>query len=342
MSSAFRKAMLFVASVFLALLVTGFGFSAYQATAFEKSNPNRGERLDVGGYRMNSVYVPRPNTADLPTLVFIHGASANLRDQMTAFRSRLEGRADMLFLDRPGFGFSDRGGPQNAYPDGQADAIAALMRRRSISKAIIVSHSFGGAIAASFALNHKDMVAGLLFLSPATHPWPGGIEWYYDAAKAPVFGWLFSSLVAPPVGMALIDKATKTVFEPNARPDDYVEQTAAYLALRPRSFRNNAIDVANLLDYVKRMSPRYREIKAPAVIITGDADRVVYPEIHSAQLHEDIAGSTLLRIHNLGHKPDYAATDVAIAALETLAGKTRDLEGVVRRAEARIAGDRAQ
>lgn len=329
--------MLLIASMFLAVLVTGFGFSSYQAAAFEKNNPNRGERIDVGGYRMNSVYIPRPKSADLPTLVFIHGASANLQDQMTAFRDKLEGRADMLFVDRPGLGFSDRGGPENAYPDGQADAIAALMKKRGIRRAIIVSHSFGGAIAAGFALNHKDMVAGLLFLSPATHPWPGGIEWYYDAAKVPVFGWLFSTLVAPPVGMALIDKATKVVFEPNPRPDDYVERTAAYLALRPRAFRNNAIDVANLLDYVKRVSPRYKEIKAPTVIITGDADRVVLPEIHSRQLHADIDGSTLLRIHNLGHKPDYIVTDLAIAAIERLAGKKRDLEKLAAQAEARIA-----
>ncbi|OBZ95498.1 esterase [Pararhizobium polonicum] len=328
--------MLFIASLCLAALVVGFGFSAYQAAAFEKDNLNTGELIDVGGYRMNSVYIPRPKTADLPTLVFIHGASANLRDPMVAFRDKLEERAGMLFLDRPGLGFSERGGPQNAYPDGQADAIAALMRKRGINKAIIVSHSFGGAIAASFALNHKDMVAGLLFLSPATHPWPGGIEWYYDAAKIPVIGWLFSTLVVPPVGLASIDRATRQVFAPNPRPDGYIEETAAYLALRPRAFRNNAIDIANLLEYVKRVSPRYKEIKAPTVIITGDTDRVVLPEIHSRQLHEDIAGSTLLRIHNLGHKPDYIVTDLAIAAIETLAGKKRDLNKLAAEAEAKI------
>ncbi|MBP1859049.1 alpha/beta fold hydrolase [Rhizobium herbae] len=329
--------MLFIASLCLAVLVTGFGFSSYKAAAFEKDNPNTGELIDVGGYRMNSVYVPRPKSADLPTLVFIHGASANLRDPMVAFRDKLEGRADMLFLDRPGLGFSERGGPQNAYPDGQADAIAALMKKRGIKKAIIISHSFGGAIAATFALNHKDMVAGLLFLSPATHPWPGGIEWYYDVTRTPVLGWLFATLIAPPAGLAAIDKATKAVFAPNPRPDGYIEETAAYLAIRPRAFRNNAIDIANLLEYVKRVSPRYREIKAPTAIITGDADRVVLPEIHSRQLHEDITGSTLLRIHNLGHKPDYIVTDLAIAAIETLAGKKRDLTRLAGQAEAGIA-----
>ena len=336
MRPATRNAMLFLASFCLLALAAAFAFSAYQAAAFERNNPNRGERIDIGGYRMNSVYMPRSEGADLPAIVFIHGASANLLDPMVAFGDKLEGRADLLFLDRPGLGFSDRGGPQNAYPDGQADAIAALMRKRGIDRAIIVSHSFGGAIAASFALNYKEMVAGLLFLSPATHPWPGGIEWYYDAARLPVLGWLFSTLVAPPVGLAAINKATQVVFAPNPRPDDYIERTSAYLALRPHAFRNNAVDIANLLDYVKRVSPRYREIKAPTVIITGDADRIVFPEIHSRQLHADIAGSKLLRVHNLGHKPDYIVTDLAIAAIESLAGKSRDLDGLARQAEAQI------
>jgi len=336
MRPAIRKAMLLLASFCLLTLAAAFAFSAYQAAAFERDNPNWGERIDIGGYRMNSIYVPRAEGADLPALVFIHGASANLLDPMVAFRDKLEGRSDLLFLDRPGFGYSDRGGPQNAYPDGQADAITALMRKRGIDRAIIVSHSFGGAIAASFALNHKEMVAGLLFLSPATHPWPGGIEWYYDAAGMPVLGWLFSTLVAPPAGLAAIDTASRVVFAPNPRPDDYIERTSAYLALRPRSFRNNAVDIANLLDYVKRVSPRYREIKAPTVIITGDADRIVFPEIHSRQLHADIAGSRLLRVHNLGHKPDYIVTDLAIAAIESLAGKKRDLDHLARQAEAEI------
>jgi pimeloyl-ACP methyl ester carboxylesterase len=322
-----------------ALALAGFLFSAWQTQSLERRYGNVGERIDIGGMRMNSVLVPASGEADLPPIVFIHGASGNLRDPMHAFRPALEGRADLLFLDRPGHGYSDRGGPENARPDGQARAIARLMEARGMERAIIVGHSFGGAIAASFALEHPEKTAGLLFLAPATHPWPGDVDWYYDIAKLPVVGWLFSHIVAMPAGLTRIESGSLSVFDPNPRPLDYVDATGPALVLRPATFRNNAIDVASLLDYVRRVQPRYREIRTPTVIVTGDSDGIVYEEIHSRGLARDIAGSELVWIRNLGHKPDYIVTDLAIEAIEKIAGRDRDLQESARRAEARLAKD---
>jgi len=297
------------------------------------------ERIDVGGYKLNSVFIPASGKTAVPPIVFIHGASANLYDPMLSFREKLEGGADLLFVDRPGHGHSDRGGPQNAFPGGQADAIAALMKKRGIGRAIIVSHSFGGAVAAAFALNHPDMVAGLVFLSPAVYPWPGGIAWYYDAATAPVTGPLFSALVVPPVGLAMVNGATNGVFAPNKRPPGYISKARTLLALRPAEFYNNATDVANLLEWTKKASLRYRHIKAPTIIITGDTDSVVSPTIHSAHLAKDVKGARLIVVHNLGHKSDYVARDLAVAAIETLGGKRRDLRKITLAIEAHIAAD---
>lgn len=327
------------------VIVAAFGaailFSQWEARRLTASAPDPGERIDVGGFRMNSVLVPAGPAADLPPIVFIHGASGNMLDQMVPFRPLLEGRAEMLFVDRPGHGFSERGGPENAWPDGQADAIARLMEKRGIRKAIIVGHSFAGAVVASFALRHPDMVQGLVFLSPATHPWPGGITWYYTVASTPVVGWLFANAIATPVGLMLLDQISDAVFAPNHPPADYVAKTAPQLVLRPDTFRNNATDIANLLDYVTRVSPRYPEIKAPTVIITGDSDDVVLADIHSRGLARDIKGSELVWIAHLGHKPDYMATDVAVAAIEKVAGRDRDLQMLARRAGARLADETA-
>lgn len=313
--------------------------AVFAGTAASRAGDAQPVRIDVGGFKLNSVLIEPGRAADLPPIVFLHGASTSLYDPMFSFRRLLQGRAKLLFVDRPGHGQSDFGGRENILPDGQADAIARLMHARGIRKAIIVGHSFGGAIAAALAVRHPEMVAGLVFLSPAVYPWKGGVAWYYNAASVPVTGNLFSTLIVPPMGLLAIDQATKSVFEPNNRPSDYLRETRAMQALRPRTFRRNAQEIAALSDWAKKASPAYRRISTPTVIISGDADEVVSPEVHAKQLARNIKGARLIMIHNLGHKSDYVASDLAIAAIEHVAGKKTNLSTVAKIVEKRIAGD---
>ena len=296
-------------------------------------------RIDVGGFLLNSVLIEPGRHGDLPPIVLIHGASASLYDPMFSFRPALQGRAKLLFVDRPGHGASDTGSEENILPDAQADAIATLMKKRGISRAIIVSHSFGGAIAAALAVRHPAMVSGLVFLSPAVYPWKGGVAWYYDAASAPVTGVVFSTIVVPPIGLLAIDGATRGVFSPNRRPDNYIEKTRAFQALRPRVFRHNAKEVAALSDWARTGSKSYRKIRAPTVIITGDADEVVSPAVHARHLARDIPGARLITVHNLGHKSDYVARNLAVAAIEKVAGELTDLKAAAKAVEREIASD---
>lgn len=331
-----------LAIILLALLLALFLlliFSWIMARRITRRFPPQGNLVDVGGYRMHAVHVSRSDTADLPPLVFIHGASGNCLDQMTPFLAPLSGRAEILFVDRPGHGHSERGGPENDTPDGQARAIAALMDHYGIERAIICGHSFGGAIAASFALEAPQKTAGLLFLSPATHPWPGGVDWYYTLTAMPVLGWLFSRTLAVPAGLMRMQGAIRAVFHPNPQPSDYHERTAPALVLRPATFRNNAKDVAGLLDYVTTAARSYPSISAPTIVITGDSDDIVLADIHSVGLVRDIANAELVTIRDLGHKPDYIATDIAIAAIEKIAGRPHDLQHMARTFVAPLAAE---
>ncbi|ODT07074.1 MAG: esterase [Mesorhizobium sp. SCN 65-20] len=324
----------------LALLLCLAGFTRAATWLIERRNPPVGSFARVGGADIHYVHVPAGADADLPPIVFIHGASANLKDQMLPLGPPLEGRAEMLFLDRPGHGWSSRGTGNNETQEGQAATIAALMDHLGIEEAIIVGHSFGGSIAATFALEHPEKTLGLLFLAPATHPWPGGnTSWYYSISALPVIGPLFVATLSSPAGLLRIEAATTCVFSPNKVPDGYVARAAIPLVLRPKAFRANAVDVEGLYRHVAKAAPRYGSIAAPTVVIAGDEDTVVYEEIHSVGLARDIKSSELVWVRNLGHKPDWIAPDLVVAAIEKLAGKDRDLTAAARMVEARIATD---
>ena len=332
---------IYAALAFLfALIFTLVGVTRVGSWLIERRNPPIGEFADINGARIHYVHIPAPANADLPPIVFIHGASANLKDQMLPLRPLLEGRAEMLFFDRPGFGWSGRGPGNNEDPSAQANTIAALMDRLGIKKAIIVGHSFGGVVTAAFGREHADKTLGLVFLAPATHPWPGGAtSWYYDLTTIPVIGRLFSETLTYPAGTLQMTDATTCVFSPNKVPDNYLSAASIPLVLRPAAFRANATGVAGLYSYALSAAPHYNEITAPTVVISGDRDKVVYAHIHSVGLVRDISGAELVWVHNLGHKPDWIAPDLVVGAIEKAAGKDVDLAAMVRTVEARIAGD---
>ncbi len=327
-------------ALLLAILLILFGISRVGSWLIERRHPPVGSFMTVNDTRLHFVHVAAPASPELPAMVFVHGASGNLNDQMVPIRRLLEGRAELLFVDRPGHGWSDRGPARNHTPDGQADTIAALMDRLDIGKALITGHSFGSAVVASFALSHPERTGGLLFLAPATHPWPGGgTSWYYELTAKPFVGRLFAETLALPAGLMRMEAATKCVFAPNRVPDGYLEQTGIELVLRSAAFRANAIDVEGLYRFVNSNASNYNSITAPTIIITGNRDTVVYEEIHSRGLASDIPGAELLSVNNLGHKPDFVATDLVVAALEKLAGQDRDLGQAVEKLEQRIVSD---
>ena len=77
------------------------------------------------------------------------------------------------------------------------------------------------------------------------------------------------------------------------------------------------------------------------MIVTGDSDSVVLAHIHSEGLARDIEGAELVWIRNLGHKPDHVTTDLAVRAIEKVAGIDVDLKVAAARAEASLATDNA-
>ncbi len=304
----------------VALVVAGLWItSAVISRGIEQQFPPIGESRLINGAVMHYVDSGAVADEDKPAILFIHGASSNLRDVMSANDGRLEDRFRVIYVDRPGHGYSQPFAGSND-PQQQANAIAGLMESLAIPKAVIVGHSFGGAVASTFAVLHPDKTAGLVLVAPVSHPWTTGIAWHYDVAAVPGLGWVFTQLLAAPFGSLIYPGAVEAVFAPDPQPADFVERSGTRLVLRPSNFLENARDVAGLLDHVRRFQSRYREIKVPTVIFHGDADTTVNLEIHSVNgLSQDIAGAQLHILEGMGHMPTYFIPDQIAESISDIA-----------------------
>jgi pimeloyl-ACP methyl ester carboxylesterase len=68
--------------------------------------------------------------------------------------------------------------------------------------------------------------------------------------------------------------------------------------------------------------PRYGEITAPTVLISGDVDKTVSTNIHSRPFAAAVASAKLIVLPGVGHMVQDAATDLVIHEIEAMVAKT--------------------
>lgn len=284
-----------------------------------------GRLFETDGVSLHYHFYPLPEEdQSAPVLVFLHGASGNAYDMKLAFLEALRGRHSLLFIDRPGLGFSSSSNDRSDLPDGQAEAIARLLEELGIETAIVVGHSLGSAVTAALGIAAPGRVKGLAFLAPVSHEWPGGVTWYYTVAAWPVIGPLFCWTLTLPVGGLLAPGAMTNVFFPDRAPQDYFAGIQLPLLFRPASFRANSRQIAFLKSAIIGQSKQYSRLDQPALVVSGTQDTVVWPSIHCEGLMRDLPNAQLLMLDQAGHMPHHTHTDDIVKALAKL---VRRVEG---------------
>jgi pimeloyl-ACP methyl ester carboxylesterase len=295
------------------------------ARTVEARYPPLGHFLDVGAGRLHLVE-RKPEGRSLGTVVLIPGASSSVADPMMALGDRLAAKGyRVVAIDRPGQGWSERiGGPEAAAPARQAAVLAEALHRLGIVNAVAVGHSWAGAVLPNLALDHADVVGATLYLAPVTHPWPGGgVSWHHGPLTMPLLGPLLTRTLAIPGASLLLDAGAAAVFAPQAPPPGYQEAAQVPLLLRPQVFQANAQDVAGLYQAVTAQRARYPAIRVPTTIIAGEADPVVWTQVHARGLARDVPGARLIILPGVGHMPHHAAPDLVVAEIEALAARIR-------------------
>jgi pimeloyl-ACP methyl ester carboxylesterase len=287
--------------------------------ALQRAFPAQGRMIEVTGAALNVLDIgPRDSTA--PPIVMIHGASSNLEAMRHPLGDLLASHHRVILIDRPGHGWSTRARLADSTPAIQGKMIEQALEKLGIGKAIFVVHSWAGALGARMALDYPERVAGLVMLAPVAYPWRGGVGWYNKAVTTPVIGPLLAYTITLPLGYFLTEPGARGVFLPQAIPNGFVEVTATPLLLRPREFLANAWDLVTLKAAVVEQAAHYRDIKAPAVVISGEADKTVWTNIHSRPFVAAVPNAKLITLPGIGHMVPYAAPDLIVHEIDAMIG----------------------
>ena len=298
------------------ILAAGAVITFIGARLIERAHPPRGRFVAVGGLRQHVVEL---GVASGTPIVLLHGAGCNLEDMRLALGERLAARHRVVLVDRAGLGWSARNGRRGSSPAYQAAMLRDVLDRLGIARAVVAGHSWGGALAASFALDHPQRVAGLVLLAPPLYPNLRRMTWLYALFAMPIAGWLYAHTLALPFGLPFIGLGLASAFLPQRPPRRYLKRSAALLLLRPAAFLANARDVAGLKANLARQAARYATLAVPIVVITGDRDPIVPRWQHALAFAAAVPKAKLVVLPGISHMLHHAAAERVIAEIEEMA-----------------------
>jgi len=282
----------------LLLMLTALGVLGVSACA---SDPVPGPDMRMVGAEGVSIHVDSWGQGD-PVLM-IHGASSDMDVFKPSVIPALSDRYRLTAYDRPGHGFSPRRPAHANTLAVQANVAADVIRSQGLDRPIVLAHSWGGAVALRLALDHPDLVGGLVLIAPVAYEWPGGVSWHLHWSGNPVVGPLFNHVLSRPFAGAAVRSGMAGAFAPAPVPDGYFEKASVGRAALPRVLRANGLDLLPAKREVMAQQDRYARITAPVAILAGDGDTVVSTTIHAQHLMRTLPVVRLEVLEGVGHLP---------------------------------------
>ena len=127
----------------------------------------------------------------LPLVVFVHGSPGSLSAfiDFMADTSLLE-KAQLISVDRPGFGESSFGYAQKSVKKQAAVLKPILEKHKAHRPIILVGHSLGGPVIARMAMDYPELVDGLVIVAGSIDPDLEPHEWFRAPLATPFLKWI--------------------------------------------------------------------------------------------------------------------------------------------------------
>ncbi|MDO8950939.1 MAG: alpha/beta hydrolase [Actinomycetota bacterium] len=303
-----KRILLVVAAVLVALLVVPLIWPVppLENTVTAASLADGDSRfIDIDGLNVHYKAWGLPSSAATigvdTAIVLLHGFGASTFSWHEVAEP-LSGRIPVVAFDRPAFGLTDRPltwtGQDPYAPETQADLTVKLMDKLGIRRAVLIGHSAGGTVAALVAERYPERVAAIVLEDPAI--FAGGPPAFLTPLfRTPQFrrlGPLFARSLGGNAGTDLI----KTAWHDPSKI--YEETFAGYRApLRVKDW-DTALWLLTIAPRPANVPELTSAIKAPALFITGDDDRVVPPE-DTRRAAALIKGAEIVTVAQCGHLP---------------------------------------
>ena len=250
---------------------------------------------DVDGVR---VHYQEAGRSDAPPMILIHGfASSNL-----VWSKVLLELADAGFRviapDLLGYGYSGKPRELDYTIGSQARMIVSLLRKLEITRAVVVGSSYGGAVAATIALDDPGLVEKLVLVGAVTNNAPTRFL-LMRLFGSPIIGDILSPLLMS--SRRLLRARMKRVYDRHAWVLDEKRVHARHLPLQTRGTHRAVIRTVRRWD-ADRVSRDAHLITLPTLLLWGDNDREV-PLEHGERLQAKLPNSRLLVFEECGHLP---------------------------------------
>lgn len=276
-----KKIFLILLIVPLALYAFNVGVSLY----IRYKIPAMGKFVEIEGKKIH--YIEKGSGEPIVLIHGLNGAASNFSYRMM---DGLSQNHRVVAIDRPGSGYSDPIACQDAVLPTEARFVAELMQKLGITRAKIVGHSLGGAIALQLALDYPEMVSELKLLSPLTQFQMDIPDPFKNMAiRSDVYRWIYSRFFST-LASIMNEKATTQAIFPNGElPKGFGSKGGGYVSSDYLSFYYASCDLAGLENYLLPLTKRYSEIKQPVSILYGTEDRVLDPKIHGELMKQKVS-----------------------------------------------------
>ncbi|MFH2131838.1 MAG: alpha/beta fold hydrolase [bacterium] len=246
-------------------------------------------RINVNGVDINTVEKGKGEA-----LVFLHGFTGSHAD-WAAQVAVTSAQYRTIAVDHRGHGQSAAPDSKTAYSINIfADDVYALLGKLGIDRCCLVGHSMGGFMSLQLAIDHPEMIRGLVLVDTCSGEWdiaPGYAE-FKDKLHALARD---EGLEAAFEYDATYNPTRVEKFQKHPELKEVARQKVLNTSL------NGYIHVSNTFQAWPPVTDRLSEIRVPTLIVLGEEDTgFIRP---SKIMNEKIAGSKLSIIKNVGHNP---------------------------------------